>query len=93
MEKPVQKVVNGFLLAAVLVVPIKVQRQTCHSFCQDSDAGIHGSHLHSRSFCYGLTGSGAAHVEGVTASSRSILRLVPGSENACKKTHYSSPFN
>ena len=32
VQQKIQRMVDGFLLAAVLLIAVKVQRQTCHSF-------------------------------------------------------------
>ena len=50
MQQEIQRMVDGFFLAAVLLVPVEVQRQACHRFRQDADAGIHRRHLHGGAF-------------------------------------------
>ena len=64
-----------------------------HGLRQNTNAGIHGGHLHGGPFRHRLAGAGAAHIERVGAASRSVLGLVFGAEKAVKNAHRkSSPF-
>ena len=83
--------VNGFFLAAVLLVAVEVQRQTCHRFGQDTDAGVHGGHLHGGTFRHRFAGGCAAEIERIAAACSTVLGLVPGTEQPGKDTHIESP--
>ena len=91
VEKQIQRVVDGFLLATVLLVTVEVQRQTCHRFRQDADAGIHRRHLHGGAFRHRLAGGGAAKIERIAAPGGAVLGLIPGTEKPGKDTHIESP--
>ena len=91
MEQSVQRMVEGFFLATAISVFIKVQRKPRHSFCQNTDTGVNGSHLHSRPLCYGFACGSPAHVKCIGASGGSVFRLISGFEQTRKDTHYASP--
>ena len=80
MQEQIQRMVNGFLLAAVLLVTVEVQRQTCHRFRQDADAGIHRCHLHGGAFVDTLARRAIAKEKAVGTASSAVLGLVPGTE-------------
>ena len=77
VEQAVERMVERHCFATAVRVFIKVQRQSCDSFRQDADAGIHGGHLHGRAFRYRLAGCRAAEEESIIAACCSVLRLVP----------------
>jgi hypothetical protein len=79
--------IYGFFFTPGLVIPIQMQWQSRHGFCKDTDTGINGSHLHSRTFGHGLASCTAAHKEAIATSRCSVLGLVPGTEQARKDTH------
>ena len=74
VEQAVERMLERHCLAAAVRVFIKVQRQSCDSFRQDTDAGIHGSHLHGGAFCHRFTGGRAAEEKGVVASRRAVKK-------------------
>ena len=80
VEQAVERMVERHCLAAAVCVFIEVQRQSCDSFRQDADTGIHSGHLHCRALRHRFAGGRAAHEKGVVASHRAALRLVPGFE-------------
>ena len=79
--------VECLLFAAVLLIAVKVQRQTCHRLRQDTDAGIHRCHLHGRTLVNILAGGGAAEEKTVPAAGCPVLGLVAGFEQARKDAH------
>ena len=91
MQEQIQRMVKCFFLAAVLLVAVEMQRQTCHRFGQDADAGIHGGHLHGGTFRHRFAGGGAAEIERIAAAGGAVLGLVPGTEQPGKDTHIESP--
>ena len=76
VEQAVERMVERHCFATAVRVFIKVQRQSCDSFRQDADAGIHGGHLHGRAFRYRLAGCRAAHEKGVVAARCAILGFI-----------------
>ena len=80
MQEQIQRMVNGFLLAAVLLVTVEVQRQTCHRFRQDADTGIHRRHLHGRPLINPLARSASSKEKAVGAAHGAVLGLIPGTE-------------
>jgi len=80
VEQAVERMVERHCLAAAVCVFIEVQRQSCDSFRQDTDAGIHGSHLHGGAFCHRFAGGRSTEEKGVVAARCAVLRLVPGFE-------------
>ena len=91
MQEQIQRMVNGFLLASVLLIVVKVQRKTCHCFRQDADAGIHRRHLHGRPFIHSLARSASSEEKAVSAARSAVLGLIPGTEKPGKDTHIESP--
>ena len=91
MQEQIQRMVNGFFLAAVLLVAVEVQRQTCHRFGQDTDAGIHRCHLHGGAFIDTLACRASSKEKAVGAACSTVLGLVPGTEQPGKDTHIESP--
>ena len=79
--------VELLFLAAILLVAVEVQRQTCHRLRQDADAGVHGGHLHGGTLVDVLAGGGAAEEEAVPAAGCPVLGLVAGFEQAGKDAH------
>ena len=90
MEQSVKRMVDGFFLAAVIVIFVKMQRQACHCFCKDTDTGIHCRHLHGRTLGYCLAGSCAAHIKGVGTARRSVFGLISRLKHSRKNTHIKS---
>nr|DAO53593.1 MAG TPA: hypothetical protein [Caudoviricetes sp.] len=90
VEQSVQRLVEGFFLAATIGVSVEVQRKSRHSFCQDTDTGVHGSHLHGRPLGHGFAGSRSTHIKGVGTSGCAVFRLIPGFEQSRKDTHIES---
>ena len=80
VEQVIERMVKRHCLAAAVCVFVEVQRQPSDSLRQDTDAGIHGGHLHGRPFCHCFAGGRAAHEKGVVAACRSVLGLVSGFE-------------
>ena len=80
MEQEIQRMADGFLLAAVPGVMVEIQRQASHGLCQNADAGIHRRHLHGAPLGDGLAGGRAAEVEGVAAPSGTVLGRGAGTE-------------
>ena len=91
MQEQIQRMVNGFLLASVLLIVVKVQRKTCHCFRQDADAGIHRRHLHGRPFIDPFARSTSSKEKAVGAACSAVLGLIPGTEKPGKNTHIESP--
>ena len=87
MQEQIQRMVKCFFLAAVLLIAVKVQRQTCHCFRQDADAGIHRRHLHGRPFIHSLARSASSEEKAVSAARSAVLGLIPGTEKPGKETH------
>lgn len=54
-----------------------MKQQSCDSFRQNADTGIHDSHLHSESLSHCFAGGRATHEKGNVAARHAILRLVP----------------
>ena len=70
--------IDGFLLAAVLLVTVEVERQSRHSLRQDTDTGIHRRHLHGGAFIDALARRAIAKEKTVGAACGAVLGLVPG---------------
>lgn len=80
VEQVVERMVERHCLAAAVRVFVEVQRQSRDSLRQDTDAGIHGSHLHGRPFCHCFAGGCSAKEKSIVAARRAVLRLVSGFE-------------
>ena len=91
MQQQVQRVIRRFLFAAVLLISVKVQRESCDRFRQDSHTGVHCRHLHSAALVYDLAGGAPAHVKGKTAAGRPVHRLISGFEQSAKDSQSVSP--
>ena len=87
MEQEIQRVADGFLLAAIPGVAVEVQRQARHGLRQDADAGIHRRHLHGAPLGDGLAGGSAAEIEGVAAPGGTVLGRGAGTEQTAEKAH------
>ena len=61
-----------------------MKRQSCDSFRQNADTGIHGSHLHNGSLSHCFAEGRAIHEKGIVAARHAVLRLVPGLEQSRK---------
>ena len=61
-----------------------MKRQSCDSFRQNADTGIHGSHLHNGSLSHCFAGSRATHEKGIVVFHHAVLRFVPGLEQSRK---------
>src|SRR5699024_8113335 len=91
MQKQVQRMVDGFLFTAVLLVSVEVQRQACHCLCQNTDTGIHCRHLHGRPFIDTLASRTSSKEKAVCTACSAVLGLIPGTEKPGKDTHIKSP--
>ena len=91
MEQKVQRMVKGFLLAAVLLIAVEVEWQSRHSLRQNTDAGIHRRHLHRGAFIDPLARRASAKEKAVGAACGAVLGLIPGTEKPGKNTHIESP--
>ena len=83
----IQRMADGFLLAAVPGVAVEVQGQASHGLRQDADAGIHRRHLHGAPLGDGFAGCRAAEVEGVAAPGGAVLGSIPRMKQAAEKAH------
>ena len=80
VEQVIERMVQSHCLSAAVRVFVEVQRQSRDSLRQDTDAGIHGGHLHGRAFRHCFAGGRTAHEKGVVAACRSAFGLVSGFE-------------
>lgn len=61
-----------------------MKRQSCDSFRQNADTGIHDSHLHSESLSHFFAEGRATYEKGIVAVRHAVLRLVSGFEQPRK---------
>ena len=87
VEQAVERMIVRHCLAAAVRVFIEVQRQSRHRFRKDTDAGIHGGHLHGGAFRHRFAGGRAAEEKSVVAACCAVHGLVSGFEQSRKDTH------
>ena len=54
VQKSVKRMIDSLFFAAVFGISVKVKRQTGDGFRENTDAGIHGRHLHGGAFRHGF---------------------------------------
>ena len=91
MQEQIQRMVDGFLLVAVLLVTVEVQRQTCRRFRQDADTGMHRRHLHGRPFVYPFARSASSKEKAIAVACSTVLGVIPGMEKPGKYAYIESP--
>ena len=90
-QEQIQRMVDGFLLVAVLLVTVEVQRQTCRRFRQDADTGMHRRHLHGRPFVYPFARSASSKEKAIAVACSTVLGVIPGMEKPGKYAYIESP--
>ena len=67
---------DGFFLAAVILIGVQVQRESCDGLCQYPDTGVNGGHLHGGPFRHSFPGGAAAEEKSVAAAGGRVCGLI-----------------
>ena len=92
MQQKIKRMIHRLLLTPVIVIPVKLQRQTRHCLRKNPHTGIHRCHLHGTPCVHSLPGSRTPHKESIPASSRAVRRSIPSPKQLPKQLHFHHPF-
>ena len=100
MQQPVEGMVEGLYLTPVFTIAVHMKRKARHRLGENTDTGIHSSHLQRSALIHRFAAGGTAKEKSKAAAAQGILRpaqflrLIPRMEKTAENTHSSkSPLS